>query len=82
MKGHELVRQLVAETGAEHVPLIAIATSVESGHKERQPVLELGATRFINKPIQVPKVIAEIEHVLSRKRTTHGAAIAAQGGLE
>ena len=41
--GDELIRQLVQEPRAAQVPLVAIATNVESGSEERPRILELGA---------------------------------------
>jgi CheY-like chemotaxis protein len=63
--GKELVRQLAQEPRTAHVPLLAIGTSVESGHEEREQILELGATRFVYKPLQVPELVAEMERALA-----------------
>jgi CheY-like chemotaxis protein len=67
-KGNEFVRQLIAEPRTAHTPLIAIATSSESGHKERPLILALGAASFVDKPLQVPELVAEIERILSMSR--------------
>jgi CheY-like chemotaxis protein len=63
--GEDLVRQLVREPRAACAPLIAIASSIESGGAERARILELGAARFINKPLQVSELVAEMERALA-----------------
>jgi two-component system sensor histidine kinase ChiS len=64
MGGEELVRQLVEEPRIARVPLVAVATSVESGSRERTRILELGAARFVGKPLQMPELVAEMERAL------------------
>jgi CheY-like chemotaxis protein len=68
--GSELVRQLLQEPRAAHVPLVAIATTGESSSEEREQILELGATRFVNRPLQVPELIAEMERALAESKAS------------
>jgi CheY-like chemotaxis protein len=70
VNGDELVRQLGQEPRRARVPLIAIATSIESGNQERAQILELGASAFVNKPLQVPELVAEMERALSASNTS------------
>jgi CheY-like chemotaxis protein len=63
--GDELIRQLKQEPRTENVPLVAIATSVDSGSKERPQILELGASHFVRKPLQIPELVAEMERALA-----------------
>jgi len=68
--GDELIRQLVQEPRIAQVPLVAIAASVESGSEQRPRILELGATHFINRPIHVPELVAEMERVLAESNAS------------
>jgi CheY-like chemotaxis protein len=69
MSGEELVSQLKSELRVAHLPLVAVATSVESRRVERPRVLALGAARYVNKPIQVPELVAEMERALAESAT-------------
>jgi PAS domain S-box-containing protein len=70
MNGDELVCQLKQEPRTEQVPLVAIATSTESGSVERSQILELGATRFVGKPLHVPELVAEMERALAESNAS------------
>jgi CheY-like chemotaxis protein len=67
MGGQEFVRHLVAEPRVQHAPVIAIAASPGSSDRERERVLELGADRFVGKPLHVPELAAEIERMLAER---------------
>jgi CheY-like chemotaxis protein len=91
MAGTELVRSLRAESRLADVPLIAVATSVESSGRERPQIMALGAARYLGKPLQVPELVAEMERILPPRRETavpqrvavsQGAAVAAHGDPE
>ena len=63
-------RQLKQEPRCRKVPLVAIATSIESGSKERPHILDLGAKTFVNKPLQITELIAEMEGALAESKAS------------
>jgi CheY-like chemotaxis protein len=79
MSGEELVSLLKSEPRVAHVPLVAIATSIESSQVERPRALALGAARYVSRPLRVPELVAEMERAMaeSAARAERAAGVAA-----
>ena len=63
--GWEATRQIKADPGLAAVPVIALTAHAMSGDKER--ALEAGCTDYHTKPIEFPKLLAQIESLLQTK---------------
>jgi two-component system, chemotaxis family, chemotaxis protein CheY len=62
MDGLKLVRRVRTDPVHKAVPIVVITT--ESAEEDRQRALSLGATAYLNKPIQAPVVIAKVMELL------------------
>ena len=80
MSGEELVSLLKSEPRVAHLPLIAIATSIESSQLERPRILALGAARYVAKPLQVPELVAEMERALAETAAANAGHAANAAG--
>jgi two-component system, cell cycle response regulator DivK len=65
LDGWEATRQIKASAGLEKLPVIALTAHAMLGDKER--ALEAGATDYHTKPIEFPKLLEQIEAILSGK---------------
>ena len=65
LDGWEATRQIKAEPSLAAVPVIALTAHAMSGDRER--ALEAGCTDYHTKPIEFPKLLAQIETILQKK---------------
>ena len=65
LDGWEATRQIKAQAEIAAVPVIALTAHAMSGDRER--ALEAGCTDYHTKPIEFPKLLAQIEAILQRK---------------
>ena len=66
MDGHEVVRRIRAMPSARDVPIVMVTAANE--RSIRQKALELGATDFVVKPIEVSEVKARLSNLLALRR--------------
>lgn len=69
--GWEATRRIKAEPQLKEVPVIALTAHAMIGDRER--ALEAGCTDYHAKPIEFPKLLAQIESVL-QNRTSQGVS--------
>ena len=62
--GWEATRRIKAETDLQQIPVIALTAHAMAGDRER--ALEAGCTDYHTKPIEFPKLMTQIETVLSK----------------
>ncbi len=65
LDGWEATRQIVADEGAKGLPIIALTAHAMQGDRER--ALEAGCTDYHTKPIEFPKLLAQIETILQQR---------------
>jgi CheY-like chemotaxis protein len=63
--GWEATRQIKAEPGSGTVPVIALTAHAMTGDRER--AMEAGCTDYHTKPIEFPKLLAQIENILKSR---------------
>jgi CheY-like chemotaxis protein len=62
--GYEVLRRLKQNPALQHIPVV-ILTASDLGDGAQQRALDLGAVRFLEKPIASGDLLAEIERILS-----------------
>ncbi len=62
LDGWEATRQLKASEGTRDVPVIALTAHAMAGDRER--ALQVGCTDYHTKPVDFPKLLAQIEATL------------------
>ncbi len=62
MDGLKLVRRIRADPNHAAVPVVIIST--EGASEDRERAMALGATTYINKPIQAPQLIETVKQLL------------------
>ena len=62
--GYEVLRQLKQSPAHQHIPVVVLTAS-DLGDSARRRVIELGAVRYLEKPIASEDLLAEIEQILS-----------------
>lgn len=65
LDGWEATRQIKAHPGTQNVPVIALTAHAMTGDRER--ALEAGCTDYHTKPVEFPKLLAQIEAILQTK---------------
>jgi two-component system cell cycle response regulator DivK len=65
LDGREATRQIKASPGMGDLPVIALTAHAMTGDRER--ALEAGCTDYHTKPIEFPKLLAQIEIILQGK---------------
>lgn len=65
LDGWQATRQIKAEPGLELLPVIALTAHAMLGDRER--AIEAGCVDYHTKPIEFPKLIAQIEELLKVK---------------
>jgi len=66
MDGWEATRRIKAAPGAADVPVIALTAHAMTGDRER--ALEAGCSDYHTKPVEFPKLLAQIETLLQRRQ--------------
>lgn len=66
LDGWEATRQIKAQPGMEAVPVIALTAHAMTGDRER--ALAVGCADYHTKPIEFPKLLAQIETLLQGKQ--------------
>jgi CheY-like chemotaxis protein len=67
LDGWEATRQIKAAEESHAIPVIALTAHAMSGDRER--ALEAGCADYHTKPVELPKLLAQIEALLSRGAT-------------
>jgi len=62
LDGWEATRQLKADDGTRAIPIIALTAHAMAGDRER--ALEVGCAEYHTKPVELPKLLAQIEAIL------------------
>src|SRR5579884_585392 len=65
LDGWEATRQLKAIEAVRHVPVVALTAHALAGDRDR--ALEVGCADYHTKPIDFPKLLAQIEAVLQNR---------------
>ena len=65
MDGWEATRQLKAAAETKDLPVIALTAHAMSGDRDR--ALEVGCADYHTKPVEFPKLLAQIETLLQNK---------------
>ena len=68
LDGWEATRQLKATAETKDVPVIALTAHAMSGDRDR--ALEAGCADYHTKPVDFPKLLAQIEALLQNKTAT------------
>jgi two-component system cell cycle response regulator DivK len=76
LDGWEATRQLKAAPETAGIPVIALTAYALSGDRER--ALEAGCANYHAKPVEFPKLLAQLESILQSKRATEQAEEAAK----
>jgi two-component system cell cycle response regulator DivK len=67
LDGWEATRQIKAAEESRAIPVIALTAHAMSGDRER--ALEAGCADYHTKPVELPKLLAQIEALLSQGTT-------------
>jgi two-component system cell cycle response regulator DivK len=62
LDGWEASRQLKADEATRGIPIIALTAHAMAGDRER--ALEVGCAEYHTKPVELPKLLAQIEAIL------------------
>lgn len=65
LDGLKLIARLRADDATRDVPIVVITT--DSGEGDRERAMSLGATSYIEKPLQAPKVLEVARRLLGRE---------------
>jgi CheY-like chemotaxis protein len=68
LDGWEATRHLKAAAGTKDLPVIALTAHAMSGDRDR--ALEVGCADYHTKPVEFPKLLAQIEALLQNKTAT------------
>ena len=68
LDGWEATRQLKAAAETKDLPVIALTAHAMSGDRDR--ALEVGCADYHTKPVEFPKLLAQIETLLQNKTAT------------
>ena len=66
LDGWEATRQIKADPASQHISVIALTAHAMTGDRER--ALAAGCTDYHTKPIEFPKLMEQIELILSSSR--------------
>jgi PAS domain S-box-containing protein len=70
MDGFELLARLREDPGNRNIPVIALSASVTSGEWEK--ILKSGFNAYLNKPVDITKLFAELSKFLSYNKIESG----------
>lgn len=68
LDGWQVARQLKAASETRAIPIIALTAHAVAG--DRQRALEAGCDDYEAKPVDLPRLLAKIEALLDRKRSS------------
>jgi two-component system cell cycle response regulator DivK len=68
LDGWEATRQIRAAAGTQNLPVIALTAHAMAGDRDR--ALEVGCADYHTKPVDFPKLLAQIEALLTSKNNT------------
>jgi len=68
LDGWEATRQIKALDGFQDVPVLALTAHALAGDKER--ALQVGCADYHTKPVDFPKLLAQMETMLQNRSTT------------
>ncbi len=63
LHGHEILRQLKADTRTTHIPVMVL--TADASPDERRRSLAAGAASYLTKPIEIPQFLAEVDAVFA-----------------
>jgi two-component system cell cycle response regulator DivK len=63
LDGWEATRRLKADAATQHIPVIALTAHAMSSDREK--ALEAGCNDYDTKPVELPRLLAKIEALLS-----------------
>ena len=66
--GWEAARRLKADPATRDIPIIALTAHAMAGDREK--ALEVGCDEYHTKPVQFPRLLAQIEAVLDKSEST------------
>lgn len=72
--GWEATRLIKADSGTEHIPVIALTAHAMSGDRER--ALAVGCVDYHTKPVELPRLLAQIEAILVKGEELPADAVA------
>lgn len=70
--GWQATRQVKSDPVTAHIPVIALTAHAMGGDRER--ALEAGCVDYHTKPVELPKLLAQIEAILTLKQGSGGAS--------
>ena len=65
LDGWEATRQVKANASTKDIPVIALTAHAMTGDRER--AIEAGCTDYHTKPVEFPKLLAQIEAILTNR---------------
>ncbi|WP_020471312.1 response regulator [Zavarzinella formosa] len=70
--GWQATKQLKTDPETAHIPVIALTAHAMGGDRER--AIEAGCVDYHPKPVELPKLLTQIETILTLKQGTGGAS--------
>lgn len=72
LDGEEVLRRLRADPVTAHVPVVVF--SADATHRQREGVLDAGATAYLTKPVSVRELLGALDSALGESVSARGAA--------
>jgi CheY-like chemotaxis protein len=67
MDGYTALKQLKSDPGKADIPIVVLTASSINKERDEMRLLDMGAKRFLTKPIAVDELVGEIEQQLAAK---------------